>query len=281
MLFRNVLSSVFVAALASGCTGVVVGDALGGDEGSSLGVGKGDELGDGTDGPGGIGDGSGTGGGQDTGAEQKSFPKGPAVPPGEFDPDHLLDDDMIFGGEAISVAQVQDFLEQKGSYLAGYHDPSNGRSGADLITNVAKDHGVNPLYIIARIQTESSLITSGTSDYLGQATGCGCPDGAGCDAALSGFASQVDCAALTMQEYFAEMDQDGETRASWAPGRTRSTSDPCSVTPVNKATAAMYTYTPWVGEFGDSCGTPEWGGSSLVALAYYLSWSLYYWGTEP
>ena len=41
--------------------------------------------------------------------------------------------------------------------------------------------------------------------------------------------------------------------------------DPCVVTPENRATAALYTYTPWVGAYGITCGTAMWGGSSLVA----------------
>ena len=48
----------------------------------------------------------------------------------------------------------------------------------------------------------------------------------------------------------------------------KKTSDNCWVTPANNATAALYTYTPWVGAYASQCGTSQWGGSSLVALLY-------------
>lgn len=212
------------------------------------------------------------------GGEAPAFPPGPEVPPSSFDPASLLTDDMIFGGEAISAAEVQDFLAGESSFLATYADPGSGRAAADLIVEVAGARGVNPLYILARIQTESSLVSSGRSDHLDAATGCGCPDGGGCDPGLSGFAAQVDCAALKMSEYFDELDGDGETRSGWRVGAARDTSDPCTVAPANRATAALYTYTPWVGAYADGCGRSDIGGSSLVALSYYRYWSAYPWG---
>jgi hypothetical protein len=207
------------------------------------------------------------------------FPPGPQPPPTRFAPDDLLADDMVFGGEAISASQVGDFLAERGSFLASYDD--GGRSAATIIVEQGRRHGVSPLYLLARIQTESSLVTSGTDAHLAAATGCGCPDGGGCDPALSGFASQVDCAALKMKEYVAELDADGVTRAGWRVGSARDTGDPCTVTPANRATAALYTYTPWVGAYAEGCGRSDIGGSSLVALSYYRFWSAYPWGSDP
>lgn len=197
--------------------------------------------------------------------------------PRSYDVHRLLDDDQILGGERITVAEVQDFLAMKGSYLAGYTDPVSGLDGATIIVERSHSYGVNPLYMIARIQTESSLITSGTADHLEAATGCGCPDGGGCNPELGGFGNQIDCAAEKMRAYHDELEQDGVTRAGWQVGVAKMTSDPCTVTPVNRATAMLYTYTPWVGAYGDQCGTSMWGGSSLVALAYHRYWVEYDW----
>ena len=44
------------------------------------------------------------------------------------------------------------------------------------------------------------------------------------------------------------------TISGWKVGVTKSTSDPCQVTPKNRITAALYTYTPWVGAYGIGCG---------------------------
>jgi hypothetical protein len=219
--------------------------------------------------------------GEEDDAEGPSFPPAPYPLPTEFDPDDLLDDPMLRGGEAIDVGQMQDFLEEQGSYLAGYEDPSSGRSAAELIVDVSLDHGVSPLYMVARIQTESGLITSGGSSHLSAATGCGCPDGAACDPDLAGFAAQIDCAASVIEAYYDELDADGETRAGWRVGHAKSTLDPCGITPANAATAVLYTYTPWVGAYADGCGRSQYGGSSLVALSYYRFWGAYAWGTAP
>ena len=230
---------------------------------------------------GGAGAGVGDDSAPDAGAADAmaTFPPAPSPLPSSFPPENVLADDMIFGGEAISTAQVQDFLTIKGSFLATY--TTGGRTGAQLIVELARDHGVNPLYMLARIQTESSLIQSGTDADLASATGCGCPDGGGCDPSLSGFASQVDCAALTMQQYAEELDTDGVTRAGWRVDVAHATLDPCSVAPANRATAALYTYTPWVGAYSTGCGDAGAGGSTLVAFIYYRYWDAYPWGTDP
>jgi hypothetical protein len=68
-----------------------------------------------------------------------------------------------------------------------------------------------------------------------------------------------------MKRYFADLDAKGETIAEWAVGRRKRTLDPCSVTPRNRATAALYTYTPWVGSMGKGCGASKYLGSSGVA----------------
>lgn len=213
----------------------------------------------------------------DAGEDFEPRPK-PDEVPATYDKNHLLDDDQIFGGEHISIAQMQDFLEVSGSYLAGYTDPVSGDTAAAIIVERSRAYGVSPLYMVARIQTESSLITSGTADYLEQATGCGCPDGSGCNPELGGFGNQIECAAEKMDAYFQELEADGVTRAGWMVGVAKDSSDPCTVMPVNAATAMLYTYTPWVGAYtDDACGRTDIGGSSLVALAYHRFWIEYPW----
>jgi hypothetical protein len=184
-----------------------------------------------------------------------------------YDVHRLLDDEDLRGGQAVTEAQVQAFLTREGSYLARYADRS-GRSAARIVVDESRAHRVNPVYMLARIQVESSLVESGASRGLSTATGCACPDGRSCSAREAGFANQVACAAEYVEDYYAELARDGETRAGWAVGRTKRTLDPCSVTPSNKATAVLYTYTPWVGGGGRQCGQRGIGGSSLVASIY-------------
>ena len=66
-----------------------------------------------------------------------------------------------------------------------------------------------------------------------------------------------------MRAYLDELDQKGETRAGIAVGKATRTPDPCPVTPKNPATAAPYTYTPWVGKNSTGCGSSRSGGATL------------------
>ena len=186
-----------------------------------------------------------------------------------FDVDSLLTDQQLTGGQDITVAEVQAMLEEHGSFLADYVDPAWGKSAARLIVERGRAHRISPLYLLARIQIESGLIQSGTSANLSQATGCGCPDSGGCSASWTGFGRQVDCAAEKMRNYLQDLDDGGSTVSGWRVGVAKRTGDPCTVTPANRATAALYTYTPWVGAYGDRCRLRlDIGGSSLVALVY-------------
>lgn len=212
----------------------------------------------------------------DEGSEFIPTPK-PDTWPMRYDMNRLLEDEQIFGGENISVEEMQTFLVEQGSFLATYNDPLSGDSAATLIVHRSRAYGVNPLYMIARLQTESGLISSGTNNSLDQATGCGCPDGEPCAPELAGFGNQIECAAEKMFAYSNELDTKGATRSFWRIGVPKNTSDMCTVVPANKATALLYTYTPWVGAYGEQCGTPMWGGSSLVAFAYYRYWVEFSW----
>jgi hypothetical protein len=183
---------------------------------------------------------------------------------GTVNVNHLLEDDDILGGSDIDATDIQAFLEKTGSALATYKD--GGQTAAQVIADRCHKAGISPVYMLARIQGESSLIESKTSTNIEKATGCGCPDGKGCSKSDAGFGNQITCAANLIQKYFDEMASSGATISGWSVGKTMKTLDPCTVKPENKGTAALYTYTPWVGANGDGCGTKEWGGSSLIAL---------------
>jgi len=200
-------------------------------------------------------------------------PRSPASTPGGVDRNRLLEDAELEGDQAVTVAQVQALLASEGSALASYSE--GGRTAAQWIVQESDAQHISPVYMIARIETESSLIRSGTLAKLSQATGCACPDGATCDPNQAGFGLQVECAAELIRGYLADLDATGSTITGWRVGVGRSTSDPCWVVPQTRATAALYTYTPWVGHYAASCGTDQWGGSSLVAvLVHYFQAAL-------
>lgn len=193
----------------------------------------------------------------------------PVPSPGQLEasgirPNRLLEDIQVEGDQQVTIAQIQALLVDQGSALAGYVD--DGRSAADWIVSESRGMSISPVYMVARIETESGLIRSGTFANIASATGCACPDGTTCDPAVAGFGLQVRCAAELMRSYLDDLDQVNITVSGWSVGSGRSTLDPCWVVPKNRATAALYTYTPWVGAYANGCGTWQWGGSSLVAL---------------
>ena len=187
---------------------------------------------------------------------------------GSLNMHNLLTDEDMAGYQWVTVAQVQSFLQSKGSYLANYTDPQWGKTAAQLIVQRSRAYDINPVYMLARIETESGLIRSGTSTNLHKATGCACPDSGGCSTTWSGFGNQIECSAMKFRGYLDDLEAGGTTISGWKKGVAKKTSDNCWVTPANNATAALYTYTPWVGAYASQCGTSQWGGSSLVALLY-------------
>lgn len=120
--------------------------------------------------------------------------------------DRLLEDENVLGDQGVSVEQVQGFLADEGSALAGYDE--DGRSAAPMIVDASRARGVSPVYLLARIQTESALVRSNSLDNLHSATGCGCPDHERCNPAFANFGPQVRCASNLARSYcYAPWDQ--------------------------------------------------------------------------
>lgn len=167
-----------------------------------------------------------------------------------FNRHDVLDDASLTDADAMTVAEVQDFLENNPygwqSVLATV--VSNGVPASQAFVDAAQAHGINPLVLLTRVQLEQSLIgkTSASKATLDKAFGCGCPDNQPCAAKYKGFDKQLDCAASKFRDYLDDMADSGTTVAGWGVGITKKSLDQYFVTPVNQATAAIYTYTPWV-----------------------------------
>lgn len=181
-----------------------------------------------------------------------------------FNPNYILSDNDLTNPNAMTVNQIQKFLDSKGG-LGAYKttDPwGNEKSAAQIIFDAGAYWRINPQYLMVRMQIEQSLVTmaSPSQTRLDWATGYGCPDSTGCGTDYKGFFNQVNWAAriLTSTElntqgnprgYLPHIDKLGYTISGWGPGITKTVVDlngtvTTVVTPVNKATAALYTYTP-------------------------------------
>lgn len=167
-----------------------------------------------------------------------------------FNKNLVMLDGALTDADALDASAIQALLEATPwgtrSVLADY--VSNGRSAAEAIAEAAVAHGINPLAILVRAQLEQSLLAreSAPAHRLDHAMGCGCPDGGGCADAFDGFDRQVSCMAKLLRGFLDELNADGTTVSGWAVGSSKMTRDGYHVRPANAATAALYTYTPWV-----------------------------------
>ncbi|GAA3927441.1 hypothetical protein GCM10022383_03090 [Microbacterium soli] len=134
------------------------------------------------------------------------------------------------------------------AYCKGYTG-AKGESAARIIHRVAQSCGINPQVLIVMLQKEQSLVTHTwpSAWRYDKALGQGCPDDAPCNPAYVGFFHQIYGAARQMQTYL-----EGKYFTWYAPGKTWNIlyhpNRDCGTSPVlvaNKATSALYYYTPY------------------------------------
>jgi len=196
-----------------------------------------------------------------------------------FNPNKILDDEDILNYNSMTLPDIQNFLQSKNSYLANYFAPNahgTTKMAAEIIYDAAYNNfdcdgvtlsenpteaekkikcrtitTISPKFLLVLLQKEASLVedSSPTQTRLDWATGYGCPDNWACNPYYKGFGKQVNSAALQFLAYMKESSnykyQMGKTYTFTNPYGTIS-NETMSVTPQNKATAALYNYTPHV-----------------------------------
>lgn len=174
-----------------------------------------------------------------------------SVSAADFNPDYLLSDFDLTDEDALTLDQIDHFLE-RGSLADLETEDHDGieRSAASIIWNAAQDHGISPKFLLVLLQKEQSLIEddSPTQNQLDWATGYAvCDDCAKDDPAIQrwkGFGKQVNSAALQFTEgYLEDIENTGSTQGKYGPD-IDVVIDDTIVTPINAATASLYAYTP-------------------------------------
>ncbi|GAA2530155.1 hypothetical protein GCM10009860_07340 [Microbacterium mitrae] len=247
----------------------------------------------------------------------------PAANLANFRAGNIISDAVFFNSASMTQAQVESFLQSKGgacrsgytclkdyrqttpnraadAYCDGYSGAAN-ESAATIIYKAAVSCGINPQVLIVMLEKEQSLVThTWPSQWrYDMALGQGCPDTAPCDPAFAGFFYQIYGAARQMQIY-----AEGRWFTWYAPGKTwnilYNPNQSCGSAPVyieNKATAALYYYTPYQPNAaalragygtGDGCSAygnrnfynffEDWfgstqGGSSTISAAIESYWA--------
>ena len=194
-----------------------------------------------------------------------------------FAPGNIISDAVFTNNTTMTEAQIQAFFDSKvktcrggsdqygpivclkdyrtdsvnrpaDSYCKGYTG-AKGESAARIIHRVAQSCNINPQVLIVMLQKEQSLVTHTwpSAWRYDKALGQGCPDDAPCDPKYVGFFHQIYGAARQMQLYM-----EGRYFTWYAPGKTWNVlyhpNRACGTAPVymaNKATSALYYYTPY------------------------------------
>ncbi|WAA67378.1 LGFP repeat-containing protein [Microbacterium oxydans] len=166
------------------------------------------------------------------------------------------------------------------AYCSGYNGAAN-ESAARIIYRVAQACDINPQVLIVMLQKEQGLIThTWPSAWRYRiALGQGCPDTAPCDPNYIGFFHQIYGAARQMQIYM-----EGKWFQWYAPGKTwnilYNPKASCGTSPVyvaNKATSALYYYTPYQPNaaalragYGEGDGCSAYGNRNFYN--YFTDW---------
>ncbi|MFT0846974.1 hypothetical protein VR010_04375 [Actinomycetaceae bacterium L2_0104] len=216
----------------------------------------------------------------------------PNDPSKTFTPGTLISDAVMFNKNTMTTGQIQTFLNNRnpnctpGSaaclkdyrartstmtapYCSTYVGAAN-ETAATMIFKSAQACGINPQVLIVKLQKEQALVTASgaslTETKYQKALGYGCPDNAGCNPSYAGLAQQLYYAASGLIRY-GEEPQRYNFRAGQTANIQYHPNVSCGSSPVyieNRATAALYNYTPYqpnaaalanmAGE-GDACST--------------------------
>ena len=214
-----------------------------------------------------------------------------------FDPGLIISDSVFYDFGTMSAADIQRFLDgrvatcrataDRPGCLKDYRLSTPGATGsagrceslpaknnitaAELIYDVARACGINPRVILVKLQKEQGLVTSTNPSARAYdfALGMDCPDSpSGCSAASAGFFWQLYKGVGQMNWYsnpagsFTWLKPGTVITRPYYPNRPSCGSQ--SFTLRNKATAALYYYTPYVPNAaalqnlystGDSCSS--------------------------
>ena len=222
-----------------------------------------------------------------------------------FNPTNLISDDVFYDGNAMSAAQIQQFLDQKvgtcsngqcinvlSASISSRAAVVSQRTGnlvcnaiqggtmrvSELIYRAQVACGISAKVILVTLQKEQGLVTSrAPSDRnLRAAMGQACPDTAPCDPAFAGIGPQIVSGTTQLKTYRAGAfsRQPGVHFIGYHPNTG------CGGTNLNLsnyATTALYNYTPYQPNaaalnagygLGDGCSS--YGNRNFYN--YYTDW---------
>ncbi|MCX6794508.1 MAG: hypothetical protein NTY31_00700 [Candidatus Falkowbacteria bacterium] len=152
----------------------------------------------------------------------------------DFNSNRILEDSEILNYSSMGLLEIQNFLQNKGSYLVNYstlNTHGDMKSAAEIIYDATHNNydcegitlsdqpteaekkskcrqitTINPKFLLILLQKEASLVTDSAppQDHLDWATGYGCPDSWVCNPYYKGFGKQVNSASLQFLDYMQD-----------------------------------------------------------------------------
>ena len=179
------------------------------------------------------------------------------LPSAAFNENYIISDEELVDYNSMTVQDIENFLFGHGSFLAYYADfyPEDNvfMTAADIIWRTAQKFYLNPKLILTLLEKEQSLMTVQKPamrrlDWaMGYAVCDKCRLSHPLVSQFRGFGKQVYHAANKIRNsYLSDIEKKGVTQSGFGPGITKKINRSTKIMPANKATAALYTYTPHI-----------------------------------
>lgn len=213
-----------------------------------------------------------------------------------FNPGYIVSDSIFTNSTSMSANSIQSFINSKGVNCTDGAAPclknyvENGNSAGSIIAQAAQTYSINPQVILTTLQKENGLLTANKPSLSRYQTamGYGCPDTAACDTQYYGFTNQVNKAASMFHRimiYDPTWYSPYQVGANFVLYSPTTSCGGTNVTIQNRATAALYDYTPYQPNSaalaagygtGDGCSAygnrnfwlyfNDWFGSSISSM---------------
>lgn len=208
-----------------------------------------------------------------------------------FEAGRIMDDGKFTNNSSMSAGDIQNWLNSINSTclknyqtasIEGNNNYGGNVSAATAIKQAADLYGVNPQVLIVTLQKEQGLVTRGDCPQwrYNTAMGFGCPDGAACDAQWYGLSRQLYQGARHFKGFY---NQNAGWYIPFRPGVRYIPYHPnggcggTNVNIVNRATASLYSYTPYqpnaaalATRYGSGDGCSSYGNRNFYS--YFTDW---------
>ncbi|MFA5133598.1 MAG: hypothetical protein WC459_02235 [Patescibacteria group bacterium] len=174
-----------------------------------------------------------------------------------FNQNFIISDKELEDYTSMNLEEIKDFLSDHNSFLQYFADfyPEDGTliEASEIIWRVSQQFKINPKFLLTLLEKEQGLISISKASVkrldwaMGYAVCDKCSLSHPKIVQFKGFAKQVYAAAEKIRnDYLTDLEVYGKIKNGFGVGITKKVDRKYSITPVNRATAILYTYTPHI-----------------------------------